>query len=108
MTTVLRWSPPILTIAWAAFVFRESTYDRGELPLVPPGASPGFPELLLAPALHLGAYGLLASLLALSIWAVWPITSRLPLSLSISFVAAVAYGAALARGRRASLVGWGH
>ena len=91
--TVVRWSLPILTLAWAAFLFWVSTYTRGPLP--PAGASPGFPNLLITPALHIGAYGLLASLLVLSIWAAWPRVARLLASLSASFVAATMYGAAL-------------
>ena len=93
--SVLRWSLPIITIAWAAFLLRVSTYDRGELILAPPGASAGFPNLLLSPALHLGAYGVLASLLVLSVWAVWPRLAVLPVPLTASFVATTAYGAAL-------------
>ena len=63
----------------------------------PPGLSAGsdFPYLPLGPALHLGAYGVLASLLALSTWATRPRIALLPVSLAASFVAATAYGAAL-------------
>ena len=91
--TVLRWLLPILTLAWVGFLFWVSTYARGPLP--PPSASAGFPNLLITPALHLGAYGLLASLLVLSIWTAWPRMARLPASLTAAFVAASVYGAAL-------------
>ena len=90
--TVVRWSLPILTLAWAGFLFRVSTFDRGVLPSV---GSAGFPNLLITPALHIGVYGLLAALLVLSIWAAWPRMTRLLVPLTASFVAATAYGAVL-------------
>ncbi len=94
--TVLRWSLPALTLAWAGFLFWVSTSTRGSVP-PPPGLSGGsdFPYLPIGPALHLGAYGVLASLLALSTWAARPRIALLPVSLAASFVAATAYGAAL-------------
>ena len=94
--TVLRWSLPVLTLAWAGFLFWVSTYTRGSVP-PPPGVSSGgdFPYLPIGPALHLGAYGVMASLLVLSTWAAWPRIAFLPLSLTASFVAATAYGAGL-------------
>ena len=91
--TVVRRLLPILTPAWVVFLFWVSTYTRGELP--PAGSSAGFPSLTVAEALHLGGYGLLASLLMLSTWAVFPRMAVLPVPLISSFVAASAYGAAL-------------
>ena len=93
LQSAVRWSLPILTVGWAAFLFRISTYDLGAA--ATPGASAGFPDLLIAPALHIGVYGLLASLLVLSVWAAWPRMGVLRVSLAASFVAATAYGAAL-------------
>ncbi len=91
--TVVRWSLPILTLVWAGFLFWVSTYTRGELP--PAGSSSGFPSLTIGPPLHLGAYGVLASLLVLSTWAAWPRMAVLPVPPVASFVGATAYGAAL-------------
>ena len=94
--TVLRWSLPALTLAWAGFLFWVSTYTRGSVP-PPPGTFSGgdFPYLPIGPALHLGAYGLLASLLLLSIWAARPRIAVQPMPIAASFVAAAAYGGAL-------------
>ena len=91
--TVVRWTLPILTLAWVVFLFWVSTYTRGALP--PAGSTSGFPSLTMGPPLHLGAYGVLASLLMLSTWAVWPRTTALSVSFAAPFVAATAYGAAL-------------
>ena len=86
--TVFRWSLPILTLAWAGFLFWVSTYDRG-------APSSGSPNWVITPALHIGVYGLLAALLVLSIWAAWPRMTRLLVPPTTSFVAATAYGAVL-------------
>ena len=92
--TVVRWSLPILTLAWAGFLFWVSTYDRG-VPL-PPGPVCIYPrDLLTQMPLHMGVFGVLASLLVLSIWAVWRRIDVLLVPLTVSFVAAAAYGAAL-------------
>lgn len=87
---VLRWSLPILTLAWAAFLFWVSTSTRGAEAAV--RASPDPFDWLISPAAHLGGYGVLAGLSLLSSWRTWP---RLPLPLAWSFVAATLYGAAL-------------
>ena len=90
--TVVRWSLPILTLAWVAFLFWVSTYDRG-VEVV--GVSTGFPNPGPWALVHAGAFGLLAALIALSIWAAWPRLAVLLVPLAASFVATAAYGAGL-------------
>ena len=87
---MLRWGLPVLTLAWGAFLFWVMTSTRGAEGVV--GASPDALDRLIAPAAHLGGYGVLAGLGLLSIWRSWP---RLPMPLVASFVAAALYGAAL-------------
>ena len=86
----LRWMLPLLTLAWGAFLFWVMTSTRGAEGVV--GASPDALDRLVAPAAHLGGYGVLAGLALLSIWRSWP---RLPMPLAASFVTAAVYGAAL-------------
>ena len=86
----LRWALPLLTLAWAAFLFWLMTSTRGGEAAV--GASPSALARLVAPAAHLGGYGALAALALLSSWRTWP---RLPMPLAASFVTAALYGAAL-------------
>ena len=85
----LRWALPLLTLAWAAFLFWLMTSTRGGEAAV--GASPSALARLVAPAAHLGGYGALAGLALLSSWT-WP---RLPRPLAASFLTAALYGAAL-------------
>ncbi len=86
----LRWALPLLTLAWAVFLFWVMTSTRGAEAAV--GASPGALARLVAPAAHLGGYGALAGLALLSSSRTWP---RLPMPLAASFVTAALYGAAL-------------
>ena len=89
----LRWALPVLTLAWALFLFWVSTSTRGAEAVI--DASPDVFDRLIAPAAHLGGYGVLASLLVLSIGAAWPRIAALWAPLPAAFVAATAYGAAL-------------
>ena len=86
----LRWALPLLTLAWAGFLFWVMTSTRGGEAVV--GGSPSALARLLAPAAHLGGYGALAGLALLSSWRTWP---RLPVPLAASFVTAALYGAAI-------------
>ena len=86
----LRWALPVLTLAWAVFLFWVLTSTRGAEAAI--GASPDTFDRLIAPAAHLGGYGVLAGLGLLSGWRTWP---GLPLPIATSFVTATLYGAAL-------------
>ena len=86
----LRWALPVLTLAWAVFLFWVLTSTRGGEAAV--SASPDFFDRLVAPAAHLGGFGVLAGLALLSSSRTWP---RLPMPLAASFVTATLYGAAL-------------
>ena len=85
-----RWALPLLTLAWAAFLFWVMTSTRGGEAVV--GGAPSALARFLAPAAHLGGYGVLAGLALLSSWRTWP---RLPVPLAASFATASLYGAAL-------------
>lgn len=85
-----RWALPLLTLAWAAFLFWVMTSTRGADAAV--RASPDLFDRLVAPAAHLGGYGVLAGLALLSSRRTWP---RLPVPLAASFMSAALYGAAL-------------
>ena len=86
----LRWALPLFTLAWAAFLFWVMTSTRGGEAVV--GGSPSALARLLAPAAHLGGYGVLAGLVLLSSRRTWP---RLPMPLAASFMTVALYGAAL-------------
>ena len=88
--TALRWALPILTLAWAVFLFWVLTSTRGADAAV--RVSPDAFDRLVAPAAHLGGYGVLAGLALLSSRRTWP---RLPMPLAASFVTTTLYGAAL-------------
>ena len=88
----LRWALPVLTLAWAVFLFWVSTSTRGAETAI--GASPDSFDWLVPPAAHLGGYGVLAGLLVLSLWA-WAAHSRLWAPLAVSFVVSALYGGAL-------------
>ena len=90
---MLRFALPLLTLAWAAFLFWISTSTRGGEAVI--GASPDPFDRLVGPVAHLGGYGVLASLLVLWIWVAWPRIAALRAPLAAAFVAATTYGAAL-------------
>ena len=85
-----RWALPVLTLAWAVFLFWILTSTRGAEAAF--AASPDAFHRLIPPAAHLGGYGVLAGLGLLSGWRTWP---RLPMPLATSFVTATLYGAAI-------------
>ena len=86
----LRWALPFMTLAWAGFLFWVMTSTRGGEAIVE--GSPGALAPLLAPAAHLGGFGVLAGLALLSSLRTWP---RLPVSLAASFAGVAFYGAAI-------------
>ena len=88
----LRWAFPLLTLAWAVFLFWVSTSTRGAEAAI--GASPDAFDQLVPSAAHLGGYGVLAGLLLLSVWA-WAARSRPWVPLVVSFVVPALYGGAL-------------
>ena len=86
----MRWALPVLTLAWAVFLFWISTSTRGAD--VAFGALPDAFDRLIPPAAHLGGYAVLAGLGLLSSWRTWP---GLPMPVAASFATATLYGAAL-------------
>ena len=89
-----RWTLPVVTLGWAAFLFWVSTSTRGAEAVV--AASPdvydSLFDRLLPVASHLGGYAVLAGLVLLAGRRAW---ARLPMPVAASLVTTTLYGAAI-------------